>query len=60
MKDIINRVYEKKLTDGTIERIVSEHFDKMIFRYLPKSNVVEWRSEEGCGGEVEAYNASSD
>lgn len=30
MKDIINRVYEKKLTDGTIEKIVSEHFDKMI------------------------------
>lgn len=30
MKDIINQVYEKKLMDGTIERIVSEHFDKMI------------------------------
>lgn len=30
MQDIINRVYENKLKDGTVERIVSEHFDKMI------------------------------
>lgn len=43
MKDIINRVYEKKLTDGTIERIVSEHFDKMISDIC--QNQMSWNGE---------------
>lgn len=30
MKDLINRVFEEKLQDGTIEKIVSERIDAMI------------------------------
>lgn len=43
MKDIINKVYEKKLTDGTIEKIVSEHFDKMIADIC--HNQMSWNGE---------------
>lgn len=43
MQDIINKVYEKKLTDGTIERIVSEHFDKMISDIC--QNQMSWNGE---------------
>lgn len=43
MQDIINQVYEKKLVDGTIEKIVSEHFDKMIADIC--QNQMSWNGE---------------
>lgn len=44
MKNIIDKVYEQKMNDGTVEKIVSEHFDKMLHQVLD--------SEMGWSGEA--------
>ena len=44
MQEIIKKVFEQKMEDGTIEKIVSEHVDKMLHDVM--------RDELGWSGEV--------